>query len=145
LREVGCTAKATSCQCSICYFVPQDKSQKKIDEDSGASRVKDYAFLLLDPDGRPVTATPVQSAFTATKAKRSLINRCIASARGPTTFRSNQQTSKHPEIENINEPAIAFLCDEAKGDPPRKPALSDWYRNPGRVTLLIVSTFDQTR
>jgi formate hydrogenlyase transcriptional activator len=35
-------------------FVLHDKTQKKIEEDPGASWVKDFAFFLLDPDGKIV-------------------------------------------------------------------------------------------
>jgi len=51
VREVDYTAKGNILPVQH-LFVLHDKSQKKVDEGPGSSWVKDYAFFLLDPDGR---------------------------------------------------------------------------------------------
>jgi formate hydrogenlyase transcriptional activator len=53
VREVDYTAKGNVLPVRH-LFVLQDKAQKKIDEDPASSWVKDFAFFLLDPEGKIV-------------------------------------------------------------------------------------------
>lgn len=54
VREVDYTAKLNVLPVRH-LFVLHDKTQKKIEEDPDLSWVKDFAFFLLDPDGKIVT------------------------------------------------------------------------------------------
>ena len=53
VREVDYTAKGNVLPVRH-LVVLHDKTQKKIEEDAGSSWVKDFAFFLLDPDGKIV-------------------------------------------------------------------------------------------
>ena len=53
VREVDYTAKGNVLPVRH-LFVLHDKAQKKTDEDPASSWVKDFAFFLLDPDGKVV-------------------------------------------------------------------------------------------